>query len=121
MTFNKALIRPYMPRGSSHYKSIFQDHEVVSIREQHKKGLSYSDLAKQYGTRADTVRNLCLGYTYANIGGPRAIANSPRKVDDEQFKRQVRAAYFNGMSYKKLCDNFDIGIVSAHKIVKGIS
>lgn len=116
--FNKALIRPYMPRGARHYKAIFTDNEVIEIRRAHADGLTYSDLAKKYETRADTIRNLCLGFTYSNVSGPRAHQGEKKKVFDDNLKAQVRAAYHNGMSYKRLCEHFNIGMTTAHKLVK---
>lgn len=120
MSFNKALIRPYMPRGAGHYKAIFSDMQVIEIRKLHAQGMTYSDLAKSYATRADTIRNLCLGFTYSNVAGPRAAQGDKKKIFDDQLRAQVRAAYHNGMSYKRLCSEFSIGMTTAHKLVKSL-
>lgn len=107
-----------MPRGARHYKAIFDDPEVISIRHAHADGLTYSDLAKKYGTRADTIRNLCLGFTYSNVAGPRARAEDKKRIFDDALKAEVKSAYHNGMSYKRLCSQFNIGMTTAHKLVK---
>lgn len=109
-----------MPRGANHYKAIFEDTEVLNIRHAHASGMTYSDLAKKYGTRADTIRNLCLGFTYSNVSGPRARAEDKKRVFDDSLKAEVKKAYYNGMSYKKLCCEFGIGMTTAHKLVKSI-
>lgn len=118
MTFNKSLIRPYMPRGAGHYKAIFTDLQVIEIRKAHADGLTYSQLAKRYNTRADTIRNLCMGFTYSNVGGPRSLIDNKRKNTDADLKQKVKRAYYEGMSYKRLCATFQIGMTTAHKLVK---
>lgn len=107
-----------MPRGARHYKAIFEDTQVIEIRKLHNLGLTYSELAKKYDTRADTIRNLCLGYTYSNVGGPRSLQVNTKKVYDDDLKTKVKSAYHNGMSYRRVCEHFGIGMTTAHKLVK---
>lgn len=118
---NKSVIRPDQPRGSQHYRAKFSDDEVMNIRHLRASGMSYSRLAEQYMTRSDTIRNLCLGYTYSNVPGPLARGSpglTKRRYDDIMVKK-IQAAYHGGMSYKKLCEEFDVGMVAAHRIVRG--
>lgn len=106
-----------MPRGCEHYRSRFNEREVVAIREAHARGDSYAALGRRYGARSDTIRNLCLGYTYANVGGPLSGPTARRRTN-EDLARQVKEAHNNGVSYQKLCAQFDIGMATAHRLVR---
>jgi len=119
MSYNKQLIRPYMPRGVTHYRSIFSEKQVIEIRNRHHLGESYSTLAKAFNTRSDTIRNLSLGYTYANIGGPRSsLGNKGRDRYTKDFIAEIKMAHYNGMSYKRLCQKYRIGMVTARRLLR---
>ena len=112
------LIRPEYPRGSDHYRSRFMDEEVLLIRNLHvNKGVGFAKLARAYDTRPDTIRNLCLGYTYANVGGPRC--QYVRKTPPSQEKiRNIRADHSNGMQYKDLCTKYELSKQTIKRITR---
>jgi hypothetical protein len=112
------LIRPEYPRGSDHYRSRFMDEEVLLIRNLHaNKGIGFAKLAREYKTRPDTIRNLCLGYTYANVGGPRCqyIRKTPPSLEKINMIRQDHA---NGMQYTDLVDKYKMSKQTIKRITK---
>jgi transposase-like protein len=104
-----------MPRGVEHYRARFTEAQVVAIREARQGGSSYAELGRQYSARSDTIRNLCLGYTYGDVGGPIGGSSTARRKIDEKLAREVKAAHSEGMSYKKVCEEFGIGMILAHR------
>lgn len=117
---NRGLVRPYMPRGTEHYRSRFSEEDVLTIRRLRSGGMGYAAIGKQYGCRSDTIRNCCLGYTYSNLGGPTGDqgASGGRRRIDERTAAKIRGDYANGMSFKRLCQEYGIGMVSAHKLIR---
>ena len=116
--YNKALIFPERPRGSRHYRALFNDAQVQEIRKAHQLGASYTHLAKAYNTRGDTIRNACLGYTYADVPGPRSRLGDKNNRFTREFIMEMKTAHHNGLSYKKLCKEYGVGMTTARKLLR---
>lgn len=80
--------------------------------------MGYATIGKRYGCRSDTIRNCCLGYTYSNVGGPTNDPGNARRRLDERTISKLKQDYRSGMSFKKLCAEYGIGMVSAHKLIR---
>lgn len=59
-------------RGESSGVSKLTDKKVLAMRKKRAAGASLSELSDSYGVGMDTISLICLGRTWAHVGGPRA-------------------------------------------------
>jgi len=84
----------------------------VEIRTLHTKGRGYASLAKQFDTRPDTIRNLCLGYTYQMVGGPLSPRVKKFTPTPQQI-REIRKEWDMGVDAKTLSTRYpELGMSS---------
>lgn len=105
------------------------DKQVVEIREKRAAGILLSEIACQYSVSSQTISRICLGYTYARIGGPRTHEMRVRnrgyrggtaKLNDEQVIeiREKRAA---GASLEAIAGQYSVTDSTIARICSGKS
>lgn len=60
-----------LPGDPNAWSRRFNTREVLEIRQRRADGESKNELAGEYDRRPATIYDLCRGYTYSSIGGPR--------------------------------------------------
>lgn len=68
------------PRGSAHHATSIDEQTVISIREDRKSGMIYSDLSEKYNLPLGTMISICLGTTWGHVPGAVIPKWNRRKV-----------------------------------------